>query len=100
MMYSHRVVLAAQNDDPLLDFLLGGIETTEVRDNIFCLLPINPVVLLMVRWARRSVKRTCENPARLYSTQKHPSAPYLSHNIVFESSRIEKRGTTADAPKE
>ena len=46
---SYRIVLATQNNDPLFDLLLGGIQTIKVRDDIFCLLAINPVVLLVVR---------------------------------------------------
>jgi len=45
---SYRIILATQNNDPLFN-LLGGIQTIKVRDDVFCLLTINPVVLLVVR---------------------------------------------------
>ena len=98
--HPHRVILATQNNNALFDFLLGGIQAIKVRNNVFCLLAIDPIVFLVVRWAYSSVKTTRWAPAEEHRTQKHPGAPNLSHNIVLESSRIKERCTTADASKE
>ena len=53
---TNRVVLATQNNDPLLDLLLGGVQTIKVRNDVFRLLSVNPVVLLVIRLAHRSIK--------------------------------------------
>ena len=96
---TNRVVLTTQNNDPLLDLLLGSVQTIKVQNDVFRLLSVDPVVLLVIRWACSSIKLTQSVPIETHSTQKHPGTPNLSHDIVLESSCIKERCTTTNTSK-
>lgn len=44
---TYRVVLTAEDGDPLLDFPFRSIQPIEEGDDIFCPLPSYPVLVLM-----------------------------------------------------